>query len=122
MTKDPMFSTMSEYVEKDYNSAQRTKDSVSFYVNTITLNSLLRRFDAPKHIDFLSINTEGSEYDILNAFDFSEHQIDYICVEHNYSAEKRQAIKSLLESKGYQREFEIFSRWDDFYRLNTRNL
>jgi FkbM family methyltransferase len=114
MTKDPMFSTISTYAEGDYNSGQRSDGNETIYVPTITLESLLTRYNAPKHIDFLSIDTEGSEFDILNAFDFSKYQIDYISVEHNYS-NKRADIKTLLESNGYHREFEIFSRWDDFY-------
>lgn len=111
MTDDPVFASTVEHLSPGYVNPN------TIYVQTITLESLLKRYDAPKRIDFLSIDTEGSEYDILKAFDFSKYQIDLICVEHNYDTEKRSAIHRLLTSKGYVREFEIFSRWDDFYRL-----
>ncbi|MBK7635080.1 MAG: FkbM family methyltransferase [Saprospiraceae bacterium] len=54
------------------------------------------------HIDYLSIDTEGSEYDILSSFNFDRYTFGIITVEHNYTA-YRDRIKDLLESKGYRR-------------------
>ena len=31
----------------------------------------------PQKIDFLSIDTEGSEFDILNTFDFNRYRSEY---------------------------------------------
>ena len=51
----------------------RTSDVVDeFDVETITLVGLLDKFDAPDVIDWVSIDTEGAELDILNKF-FSEN-------------------------------------------------
>ena len=51
----------------------RTSDIVGeFNVETITLVSLLDKFNAPDVIDWISIDTEGAELDILNKF-FSEN-------------------------------------------------
>ena len=36
-------------------------------------------------IDYLSIDTEGSEFLILKNFDFQKHTIKLITVEHNYA-------------------------------------
>lgn len=50
------------------------------------------------HIDFLSVDTEGNEYDILHAIDFDKLYIRAITVENNYNDNR---IKELLISKGF---------------------
>ncbi len=75
---------------------------------------MLRSNNAPKIIDYLSIDTEGSEFDILNAFDFGEYSFRVITCEHNYT-EKRLLIHDLLKKNGYKRVFEEISLFDDWY-------
>lgn len=81
---------------------------------TISLNDLLWLYEAPRWIDFISIDTEGSELEILSAFDFHEWNVQNICIEHNFLPAREQ-IYRLMTANGYRREFEAFSRWDDFY-------
>lgn len=50
------------------------------------------------HIDFLSVDTEGSEEKILHSIDFEHINISVIAVENNY---KENTIKLFLETKGY---------------------
>jgi len=83
-------------------------------VKTISLHDLLERHDAPKIIDLLSIDTEGSEFEILKAFDFSSRTFLVITCEHNYSRQ-RENIYRLLVGNGYIRVFDGLSRWDDWY-------
>jgi len=70
-------------------------------VKTKTLTTILDMYNAPHFIDFLSLDTEGSEFDILNAHDFEKYTFGYICVEHNFIEKNRIKIRQLLESKGY---------------------
>ncbi|SDB22301.1 methyltransferase, FkbM family [Flavobacteriaceae bacterium MAR_2010_188] len=86
----------------------------SYLVKTISLGDLLEKFNAPKEIDYLSIDTEGSEYDILLSFDFDKYDIKIISCEHNLS-ENREMIYKLLSANGYVRIYEQVSRWDDWY-------
>jgi hypothetical protein len=92
----------------------RKKYSKKYNVETITLNDLLEKYNAPNEIDYLSIDTEGSEYDILRSFNFEKYNIKIITCEHNHSV-MREKIFSLLSSKGYKRKYSEFSRCDDWY-------
>ncbi len=83
-------------------------------VNTVSLNDLLERHRAPAVIDYLSIDTEGSELEILSAFDFSRHTFSVITCEHNFS-DRRDEIYDLLTRNGYRRVFQGLSRWDDWF-------
>jgi hypothetical protein len=84
-------------------------------VETISLNDLLSSNGAPNCIDYFSVDTEGSEFKILQAFDFQKYDVKMIIVEHNLT-KNREAICALLESQGFSRVFERFSMWNDWYR------
>ena len=75
---------------------------------------LLEKFDYEQKLDYLSLDTEGSELEILGSIDYKKIQISIITVEHNFT-NKRNEIKTLLENKGYKRVFEKFSYCDDWY-------
>lgn len=94
---------------------EERKNSKIIKVDTISLIDLLTIYDAPKVIDYLSIDTEGSEYGILNAFfqDNTEYDIRNVTVEHNFSM--RDKLYELMTANGYTRQFTELSRWDDFY-------
>ncbi len=83
-------------------------------VESVSLLDLLSDWNAPKVIDYLSVDTEGSEYEILRAFDFRIHQFRTLSVEHNMT-EKREAIHSLLEDNGYRLVRRSSERFDDMY-------
>jgi FkbM family methyltransferase len=88
--------------------------SVDYEVNTISLLDLLNEAHAPSNIEFLSIDTEGSEWEILEAFNFSRYTFNAICIEHNFTPQ-RGKIRQLLEAHGYRRVLRAFSQWDDWY-------
>jgi hypothetical protein len=73
---------------------------------------------APKYIEFLSIDTEGSEFEILKNFDFRSYRFGAICVEHNF-AETRGKIYILLLENGYQQVHADLSDFDDWYVQST---
>ena len=104
-------STISDFSKVD---GHNRDNSITYKVQSISLNDLLSQYGAPKKIDYLSIDTEGSEYQILKAFNFSEYEFNYITIEHNYTSE-REKIYTLLTQNGYRRIFASFSQWDDWY-------
>lgn len=110
---EPELSTINAFSGTDRYSESRSSGA-KYYVETISLNELLRTNGAPAHIDYLSIDTEGSEFEILSALDFKQYKIKIITCEHNYTG-AREKIFDLLTSKGYVRKFEVFSQVDDWY-------
>lgn len=112
-TKEAEFSTIDVLAKSDFHAERRT-DGKRYAVETISLRDLLRAHDAPTNIDYLSIDTEGSELAILESFLPSRHKVRIITVEHNYT-EQRSRIHSLLCSLGYNRVFAELSMWDDWY-------
>lgn len=83
-------------------------------VKTVSLNDLLDRHHAPDRIDYISIDTEGAELDILSTFDFARRQVDLFTIEHNFIPE-RAGVQALMTANGYVRRFPEFSRFDDWY-------
>jgi len=83
-------------------------------VETISLNDLLTEATAPRDIDFLSIDTEGSEFEILSHFDFGAWNVRAIAVEHN-NTKGRGMIFDLLTRNGYRRKWPEIGYVDDWY-------
>ncbi len=110
-------STISSFADFDEHALAR-RQSVEYNVQTVSLDDLLSEHKAPSHIDFLSIDTEGSELLILSAFDFSKYSFGFICVEHNFT-ENRAQIQDLLVSNGYRQVYPELSEFDDWFVLQT---
>jgi hypothetical protein len=116
---DAKFSTISEFRDQDSHLNSR-KDSSIYQVKTVSLRDLLLTHNAPAQVNFLSIDTEGSEYLILEDFDFTEYKFDLICVEHNHTS-NQERIFQLLTANGYKRIHTELSQWDDWY-VDVENL
>jgi FkbM family methyltransferase len=112
--KYPELSGLKENLDKDNNHHLRNEAN-TIEVETISLNNLIEQNTSNKNIDYISIDTEGSEYEILKNFDFKKHNIEIFTVEHNFVEKKRKAIFDLLSSNNYLRVFTNISQWDDWY-------
>lgn len=105
---------MAKHAGADMHAEKRTAYATAgktARLQTISLNDFLKRYDAPCDIDYLSIDTEGSELEILSSFPFDKWNISLITVEHNFTSQ-RIAIRELLLRHGFvctERE------WDDWY-------
>lgn len=108
------YGCVADFSGTDQHAARREaslKNNDVIKLETISLNDFLKKYKAPRKIDYLSIDTEGTEYDILSAFPFEEWEIQLISVEHNFT-EMRGKIRDLLESHGY---ICTEMQWDDWY-------
>lgn len=112
-TGEGELSTLAAFAGEDHHATSR-RHARKYQVPTVSLQDLLERHAAPCEIDYLSIDTEGSELTILEAFDFSRHRFRAITCEHNFTA-KRERIHTLLTGHGYRRVLESLSQFDDWY-------
>ena len=118
-TENRELSTLSAFAQIDHHSFNR-ESAKKYTVETISLHDLLEHHRAPKHIDYLSIDTEGSEFEILSSLDFSQYSFGVITCEHNFT-ESREKIHDLLIAKGYIQIFPNVSKFDDWY-VSTKLL
>jgi len=108
-------STIDTFTDCDFH-AEKRKNKEVYSVKTISIMDLLKKYNAPSHIEYLSIDTEGSELEILKSLDFEKYKIDVITCEHNHT-NLRNEIRDFLFSKGYEWVNESFSDFDDWYKL-----
>ena len=64
-----LYSTIKDLSDKDLHKDLR-KRGKTYEVITISLNDLLEKYNAPKYIDYLSIDTEVNEFEILKNLGF----------------------------------------------------
>jgi len=75
-------------------------------VNCYTLETILTQNNAPKEIDYISIDVEGHELAILSAFNFKNWDIKLFTVEHNLycdGPEKKDSLFKLLTENNFTR-------------------
>jgi len=99
---------------EDAHATVRSKPDRVLEVESVSLDDLLHSHAAPSSIDFMSIDTEGSELEILECFSFDRHTPRTVAVEHNFtSAEEK--LDELFAARGYVRVFRGLSKWDAWY-------
>lgn len=118
MADDPVLSTIQGFGEDDEHAQKRKTENI-IKVKTISLLDLLKKYNAPRNIDYVSIDTEGSEFEILRSFfenNKDQYVVDLFTVEHNFVEDYRNKIFLLMKEYGYERVNMETSRWDDFYK------
>jgi FkbM family methyltransferase len=114
-TEKPAFSRLAGVRPDDiFEREGRRAVAREIAVPTVSLDDLLDRHRAPERIDYISVDTEGAERAILEAFDFSRRRVALWTVEHNFTPE-RAAVHALMEGQGYVRRLPELSRFDDWY-------
>lgn len=99
--------------------AATVKDAERATISSITPTDVLAAANAPREIDYISLDVEGAELEILRAFPFDEYDVTLLTVEHNYEEPKRRDIRNLLRTKGFR--LVANNRWDDCY-VNERAI
>ena len=87
-------------------------------IPTVTLDDLLDAHNCPQHIDYMSIDTEGSEYEIISAYSFSR-TFGVITIEHLNNKDK---IISLMDEKGYKIARTFIQNFETAFIPKNKNL
>jgi FkbM family methyltransferase len=116
LTDAGVFTSISTFATNDKHADKRAGGEI-FTSRSVSLQDLLDKYHAPLTINFMSIDTEGSELEIINAYDFQGiRRIESIAVEHNHSA-IREPIKEILLHAGYLNVFPDKTKHDDWFVL-----
>ena len=113
-TSDNLLSGVSKNIDR--HTEVLTKPTIK--VETITLNDILDQNNAPNFIDYLTLDTEGSELIILNSVNLDKYKFGLIHLEHNGVEPRRTDMRNLLLSKGYKYLGE--NQFDDEYAYDQK--
>jgi len=80
------------------NSPEETNEDFKIeVVPAQSLTSVLEEAKAPRKIEFLSLDVEGGEIEVLRGLDFSRYKIEWICIE----TRDYDSVAALLTAQGY---------------------
>lgn len=94
----------------DYQQKGENEESpLSITLATVSLHSLLKEHKEPSVIDYLSIDVEGAEEEVLANFPFDEYRFNTMTIER-----PSRRLRRVLEDNGYLLVREI-PNLDSFY-------
>jgi len=85
------------------NHLKETETVFSFGAIAATLNSLLEKGNAPKVIDFISLDVEGAELEVLKGINFEDFSFKYMLIE----IRNLKPIEDFLIERGYVLEKQL---------------
>ena len=122
MSDEGIYSTLNDFVDSDKNSMPanteaRKKAGKVIAVETISLNDIIKEYFDNASPSYISIDTEGSEFKILETFNFKIYRPKVFTIEHNFT-ELQNKIDELMSSNGYERVFRELTSFDAWYVSN----
>ena len=119
MSDAGVYSTLNDFVDVDKNSmpentALRKRNGKVIPVKTITLNDVIDEHFNNITPSYISIDTEGSEYEILKSFNFVNYRPKLFTIEHNYT-DLEIKIDDLMSENKYKRVFKNLTDFDAWY-------
>ena len=116
-----VLSTLEEFKNSDIasmpgNTKARNASGYKCEVDTISLNDVISKYFDGTKIDYMSVDTEGSEMFILKHFDFSKYAPKVVTVEHNFTDSEKE-LDELFVKNNYCRFFKEFTQFDAWYVL-----
>ena len=98
------------------NTKARNHKGFNHQVMSISLNDVFIKYFDSSPIDYMSVDTEGSELLILENFDFKKFSPKIVTVEHNFT-EAQKKLDELFFTNNYIRMFKEYTQFDAWYVL-----
>lgn len=119
MSETGMYSTLNDFIDYDIktmsgNNDLRKKNGKLIIVDTISLNDVVKEYFNNICPSYISIDTEGSEYEILKTFNLNYYRPKLFTIEHNYT-ENETKIDDFLITHNYVRIFRKLTSFDAWY-------
>ena len=92
------------------------EDNFSFGALAVPLNEILHSANAPNRIDFLSLDVEGAEIEVLKGINHTNFRFSYICIE----SRSKDKITNYLSEQDYS-FIEQLSGHDFLFKDNKLN-
>lgn len=93
---NPWLTGLKDKLGHDVWSEVRAQATREIEVSTFRIETLLDKIQAPRLIDYWSLDTEGSEYMLLKTFPWSRYTVTLLTIEHNQETSKQTAISDFL--------------------------
>ncbi|MDC6451847.1 FkbM family methyltransferase [Alphaproteobacteria bacterium] len=118
-----VLSTLEKHKQSDIssmpaNTNARNKNGYNHIVKSISLNDVFVKHFNSSPIDYMSVDTEGSELEILENFDFQKFAPKIVTVEHNFT-DAQKKLDELFIKNNYLRFFKEHSQFDAWYVLQV---
>tara|TARA_Y100000389_G_C17370132_1_gene468543 strand:- start:173 stop:1000 length:828 start_codon:yes stop_codon:yes gene_type:complete len=119
MSEIGTYSTLNDFVDNDIksmpaNNKLRKKNGKLITIETISLNDVMKEYFNNICPSYISIDTEGSEYEILKSFNLEIYRPKLFTIEHNFTKNESK-IDDFLISKNYVRIFRKLTAFDAWY-------
>ena len=119
MSDNGPYSTINDFIDNDKismpkNNELRKKKGKIISVETISLNKVIKEYFNDNCPSYMSIDTEGSELEILVSFNLDKYRPKLFTIEHNYT-ENESKIDEFLTLNNYVRIFKKLTAFDAWY-------
>lgn len=119
VSESGVLSTLEEFRHSDIasmpeNTNARNRKGYTHKVSTVSLNDVFLKHFGDLPVDYMSVDTEGSEFLILENFDFDRFAPKIVTVEHNFT-ETQGKLDELFAANGYARHFREHTQFDAWY-------
>lgn len=118
-----VLSTLEQFRQSDIfsmpgNTNARNSKGYNYKVSSISLNDVFIKYFNASPIDYMSVDTEGSELLILENFDFAQFAPKIVTVEHNFT-DAQDKLDELFIKNNYTRVFKEHTQFDAWYVLQN---
>ena len=88
--------TLRNEIENEYKQIGTFTDCYS--VQVVNPKKLLKMYNVPKKIDFVDIDAEGSDINILETWPWQEYEVEIFCIEFSMG---KDVLQKFMNNKGY---------------------